>query len=406
MGWFRLLVALLPASLWAVAVRSLEGSSSALHASSSAPLRVSLNVVEVSDGWPHGVEADMRLIAGTSAGVQIEWDPNVTYFEPEDFLRDFLPRANASTLVYITAKTLLNMTTDEEYCGTAKNSLLSSSIAQALLAHPRPLQLVLDDSCCQVAEWPSSSRHALYRKAFSRDLHFRLTPQNSMRSMPYGSFPRKEVLHTSGLRSDARRLLLSFSGSNSGLFTPGARCGALHALHARREAIDSLAAAAMIGKPLLEDSPPLGSRRVYAHLRPSENPKLANCSDEGAVWGEANLSYTTLLSHSVFGLAPPGDFWESYRLWELIEAGVIPIVQRTKGVYSGCDDAAYHVLHTIDGVLAVDDYSQLPELLQLWLGRGWDAINDLQARLLASYNAERQRVRREVAEFTARHADE
>jgi len=74
--------------------------------------------------------------------------------------------------------------------------------------------------------------------------------------------------------------------------------------------------------------------------------------------------YEDLLGSSIFTLCPAGDFWETYRTWEAIEAGSIPIVHDVRGCYAGCTDPAVHLRTLVpDGVLLVDDWAELPALL-------------------------------------------
>jgi len=77
---------------------------------------------------------------------------------------------------------------------------------------------------------------------------------------------------------------------------------------------------------------------------------------------ERKISYLELLRASVFTLSPPGDLWESYRTYEAIEMGSIPVII-TNVSYKGCTRPAAHVLATIPGIVAVGDWTDLPAAL-------------------------------------------
>ena len=47
-------------------------------------------------------------------------------------------------------------------------SVFASSFGRAILAHPTPLQLMLDDQCCRVVDFPHQSHHRLYRVSAGR----------------------------------------------------------------------------------------------------------------------------------------------------------------------------------------------------------------------------------------------
>jgi len=367
------------------------------------PLNVSIHRVNIKNGWNASIKADRSFLQGDDDGITIRFDDNFTVVSSADeFVRNVLPQAQPNWLIFVGVIDLLNMS-GSDYCSHQTASVSTSAFAQAVLKHQKALQIVLDDACCQVNDWPLDSHHTLYRRAFSRELHQQLTREGSLRDMPYGIFPGSDMGpgSFSTRPSDQRKIFMSFTGSNSGLYTKGARCATVEAITAARDDLDSIAAAAMADRPLLDPPPPGGSHRIYVHMDMITNRKAMNCSHLSAHWPKANISYPTLLSESVFGLAPPGDFWESYRLWELIESGTIPIVLRTKGLYSNCNDAAYHLLHTIDGVLYVDDYAELPSLFRRVTANGWAAVVELQRRLLTSYFAKRRQVRKGIAQVAA-----
>ena len=104
--------------------------------------------------------------------------------------------------------------------------------------------------------------------------------------------------------------------------------------------------------PLCVHPPPMahpaahGPSVTRAPARPSrmivEQTKTCNASSPSGLIQCTEIptppgspSYLELLRDSVFTLAPAGDMFESYRVWEAMEAGSIPIVDILDRVYKG-----------------------------------------------------------------------
>ncbi|KAL1527076.1 hypothetical protein AB1Y20_015759 [Prymnesium parvum] len=360
-------------------------------------------------GHSHSLEYLRRISTGAVDGALLQWEKDEdTVVEEEDFLRRYLPYAQPNWVVYVHASNLMEQ--PELLCrGGAYGR--GSSFGRALLAHPTPLTLVVQDSCCNLADVEAHPQHTLFRNVFNDRLEARWEAGDpSLRDFPYGTNSALKASVLAELQqgkrkpSDRRAFLLTFTGHNTGSWTPrGYRCQAAHAFSAVKDRVELLAERVMSGRPLMEaassPTPTNGSKRVFFKLTEGGTfLPLPNCTAPHTPYGELNLNFTTLVTESVFGLAPPGDVWESYRLWELIEAGTIPIVQRTQAEeYAGCKDASSHVLKTMDGVLYVDDYAELPALLERVFANGWSGVLELQARLRKSYDAVHQRVRRSLA---------
>ena len=67
---------------------------------------------------------------------------------------------------------------------------------------------------------------------------------------------------------------------------------------------------------------------------------------------------------SVFTLSPPGDLYEAFRTWEAIEAGSIPVLVDTPGVYKACDRPSVHHFWEEPFALQLGSWDELPAALE------------------------------------------
>ena len=247
--------------------------------------------------------------------------------------------------------------------------LLSSPELLTILNASKPLIVVLNDERCAV-NWPAGkTHHVLYRTAWCRTYHEEWLRQTwtHTRFVPYGvqwpavwnassgSYylsPAKLSTLRAGAskRADTRELLFSFRGHWSQ--------AKVDRMALRRAMYDGgiFAALADLGDRAMAQAPPpaVGTARVVFDM-----------PGDGDSYQTSEWSYEELLRSSIFALSPGGDFWETYRTWEAIESGSIPVVHDYRGNYGGCVEPAVHLRAMApNAILFVRDWAQLPSLLE------------------------------------------
>lgn len=79
-------------------------------------------------------------------------------------------------------------------------------------------------------------------------------------------------------------------------------------------------------------------------------------------------TYTDLLTHARLSVTLAGDVWAGTELWNALEYGIIPVVER-RASYKGCRDPAGWLRRSEAPVLWVDEWSDLPGVMA-------DALSD------------------------------
>ena len=235
-------------------------------------------------------------------------------------------------------------------------------------------------------EWPPNTHHLLYRTSWCDRWHrdYRRSQKAEaeggypwLRSLPFGTFFGERgaaaAITARQVPVTRRPLLFSFRGS----------------LGYRKPYRSELAAAFRHAEPELSA---LAARHAASLL-----PKSAPHNRSAAAWrgylfdtvvagdgqpyaSASTLSYDEMLRSSVFTLSPPGDVWESYRMWEAVLSGSIPIVQQSE-TYKHCQRPAEHFLELVESAQSVRAWDQLPGLLAR-LSRSPGVLEALQARMV------------------------
>jgi len=242
----------------------------------------------------------------------------------------------------------------------------------ALLNHSEPLIVVLhSDGSCMFDQTPgvwAGTHHVLYRNTWSTSLHdewhrsrlweeggsnpnSRIQRRPWLRDIPFGtSFSGGlAVLEANKMNFGSRSLLFSFRGSLS-FRKPSRRLLVL----ATAKLASNLG---VLSERVMRDAPP-HPKLTKRYLVDTKN------SDLGSRYATAdNLGYLELLHESLFILCPPGDVWESYRIWEAVAAGSFPVIVDNTTLH-GCDRPAAHLMATVPGMLAVQSWDNLPSVLE------------------------------------------
>ncbi|KAL1515700.1 hypothetical protein AB1Y20_002317 [Prymnesium parvum] len=278
-----------------------------------------------------------------------------------------------------------------------ENFTRSSSLLWSLLNASQPLLLLLDDPTCAL-DWPSGSHHLLYRSAWCTRAHRQWLASQAAESAPWfgarSSWPSVRELPAglgdsfaqptlgafaaaytrlaalADVPSPERQILFSFRGVRTRYSIGQAR------LHA---ALEQLGADRL--KPMCErlmrhatpHPPAVGcyvvdmpySERLPRRVREDGKPfDTESLPSDPPFETAGRISPLELLRSSIFTLVPAGHFYSSTHLWEAIEAGSIPIVQKIDGEYNNCFGPSEHLLATVDGILHLTDWDELPSILE------------------------------------------
>jgi len=274
--------------------------------------------------------------------------------------------------------------------------LLRAPRARALLNVSVPLVVVLYSvNTCNV-DWPSSTHHVLYRTGWSAEWHAEWLRSQAaekldlrdgwLRDLPFGmvyapDMPSIGSLHAGWRDAVDRDVLFSFTGT-TGYRKPD-RDELVDAIHAQNATIESAARRFVARRPRGSSLPP--------YIFDAWDVE-ADANSSAMVYHRAiarMVPYEKQLRESVFVLAPAGDMWDSYRTWEAIHAGSIPIVHAPTGTTKGCDQPAAHFVQTMPGAVSVRSWAELPPLLEQ-LASDVEGMATRQRTLLAALDAQRE----------------
>ncbi|KAL1528769.1 hypothetical protein AB1Y20_010097 [Prymnesium parvum] len=309
------------------------------------------------------------------------------------FLRGGLAAVRAGSILLLSSWELEDRAVEPTAAPYLQHRLLSSPRTWALLNHSAPLVVVNTDGGQCSLGWPRGTHHVLYRATWCRAWHeeWRLSQAAErappparpwLRSIPFGTaFDGGSLRALAAARPAVRerRLLLSFRGTAGDGKPDRRRLG--EAVAREAAALESLARQAMRAAP----PPPPGLGRVVVDIT----------EPGGSYRTGANISYLGLLQQSIFSICPPGDLWETYRAWEAIEVGSIPILLDVQRVYGHCPHPAEHMLATVPEALSVRDWSELPELIRRETA-DMGALARRQERLLQWLEENKRRVHEEL----------
>eukprot|EP00966_Prymnesium_polylepis_P161200 3725121-Prymnesium_polylepis.1 len=269
----------------------------------------------------------------------------------------------------------------------------------ALLNHSEPLILMIHaDGECAI-RWPRTTHHVVYVDTWCERAHGEwLASQRAedgatpgvwptLRSFPFGTSYGGSSLDELGAErrpASERQLLFSFRGSVT--YRKPSRKDLRDAMLRHADAFVELAERTMAHVA----AHPSGVGRYLVEMKGDWMPLpfTAPYPSSGAI------SYLELLRASVFSISPPADLWESYRNYEAIEAGSIPVVADNES-YHLCGRPALHMLETIPGVVAVGSWDELPRRLARLMSN-LSEVDARQQAMLQWLDAEKATARRRV----------
>jgi hypothetical protein len=258
-----------------------------------------------------------------------------------------------------------------------QSRILSSPRLMKLAATTVPLQIILPlDQTCAI-DFPNTTHHVLYRTMWCSRYHDEWLASKAneeradegvwpwLRSFPFGtSFENGILVRLSADRRppDARGYLFNYRASDT-YDKPTRR-----ALIQRVRDDEMWSKLKNVSETLMRHAPPRPARFLFEPTQSCVTIGLSNSTGEQVSRCEtfpppSGVDYLDLLRDSVFTLAPAGDMFETYRFWEAMEAGSIPIVDGIETDYKGCGAPVRHLLAETPHALALSSADELPELL-------------------------------------------
>lgn len=341
---------------------------------------------------------------------------------PHDFY-DTLPRISAGSVVIVQD---FELPAQGNSLVAGEDLLLRSPRLWALFNSSVPLVLIIhSDSHCSVRLPHGRTHHVVYRNTWCASqhkewLHSRAVEAQGgrgwLRDLPFGiAINQGSLTQLENARPPAeeRTLLFSFRGT-LGLRKPS-REAMLLAIQQRSHALQALADRVMVGRvpphpsgvgwrgrflvegrglaissalgPLTPRGQPYPSERKGVRCLEMPHPltttstlnltrtlilTLTRTLTRTLALPLTQVSYLKMLHQSIFTLSPPGDLWETYRTWEAVAAGSLPVVVDNAS-YRGCTRPAAHLLDRVPGVVVVKSWVELPQVsdcLETSLGGG------------------------------------
>ena len=243
--------------------------------------------------------------------------------------------------------TLDGSTTVDPFCSyqfTDADPLLGAPSVQRLLSWPKPLILVdSNDFSCR-ADYPPTI-HQVWRNSYGSDV------MTNAHFLPIGgSYTNADVgfaanaSASSATPISARRFALAFMGS-------------LTERKPVRVHFHALMSGGMENK-LTEIARDAGlDGIVYDMTREGRHNYTDYTFDE--LW---HASYFRILTHARLAVCLAGDEWADTNLWNVLEFGLIPIVERRPS-YKGCRDPTGWLERSGAPVLWLDEWSELPRVV-------------------------------------------
>ncbi|KAL1500335.1 hypothetical protein AB1Y20_012999 [Prymnesium parvum] len=298
----------------------------------------------------------------------------------EAFFDAMLPRLQPGSVVVLTSLDLQHPGIDEKLDARIfirESPLRSMPRLWKLLNVSVPLQIILylDPGCG--LEWPNSTHHVLYRTMWCNQTHAEWLASRErepalgsgsggelpwLRSFPFmtsyndGKLGELEELQKVGVAS--RGYLWNYVGSLT--YEKPTRQLLKQVVEREWSKFDEVAQRIMQGAP----PRPAGERFVF-------NVSMTCYADSTSVCTKTpkeqmiNLTFSQLLGDSVLCLCPAGDMWDSYRMWEAMEAGTIPVVDDMNQIrYKSCDGPSGHFLYENPYAISYKSPEELPALLE------------------------------------------
>ena len=270
----------------------------------------------------------------------------------------------------------------DPYCAyqwSNSDALLLASSVRRLLKWPKPLVLVdASDWACRASYPPTI--HQVWRDSYGGE-----NMENS-RFLPIGvysthieSFVRNATAAQDTPVAD-RRFALAWMGSLSERKPERVH---FHRLMSGGM-LDELTAVA-VGAGL--------DGVVYDMVRQGKNE---TSYDYGSLWGGA--AYTEVLARARLVVVLAGDVWSDTSMWNALEYGAIPVVERRAG-YKGCRDPTGWLVEAEAPVLWVDAWDELPAVLEAALADD-DALEAQRASLVRWWGATKLAIGESMLEFS------
>jgi len=319
----------------------------------------------------------------------VTWRTQLVYAD-SFFTRDNLLTVAPGSVILLASHALHDPDWVPTSAENLQDRLLSSHRLWLLLNATHPLIVINTDGGSCSLDWPNTTHHMLYRTTWCTSWHRQWMrskraeqSQHAMqwpwvRSFPYGTaYNNGSLTQLRKVRRAAqdRRILVAFRG-HSGYRKPS-RTALKVALKTQRQRMERIAESVL-------------RSASYAFGR-----VVIDVVDYQTAYSTANVSYLNLLRESVFTLSPPGDLWETFRTYEAIEAGSIPIVLNwDDGLYKRCERPGEHFIQETEGALAVRHWAEIPDLLEREAANVSSIMNRQQHMLnwLANFKIETRRL--------------
>lgn len=240
----------------------------------------------------------------------------------------------------------------------AGQGALYSPFWKLIVEHPTPLTLLIGCDYFFGVNLPKGmTQHKIVRTAWDARLgKATMDPAAPVGYLPFGTAVRPGARLTRAGRDpagnrrwEARRTLFNFHGSLSD--GKPTRADLRDVVNAHRAYFDELA------RVVLPDQ-----RRGTGIDFEVTDPNVVFAGDSPKEKGEGKLDYVETLQDSVFTLCPMGDLYESYRIWEAVELGSIPVLEDPAGYKGGARPA--QGLRDIDAPFVfVEDWGELPVVM-------------------------------------------
>ena len=281
---------------------------------------------------------------------------------------------SAAAWNYSRAHTAFGSNAVDNYCAyqfAPADPLLLAPSVQRLLAFERPLILIeTSDWACRTHTPPTI--HQQWRTSYGAD-----GVGSHANFLPYGTseFAASFYANASIARDvpiAARGFLVSFVGST-------------YSRKPERDHFRTLMRDGMKGE-LTDLARRHGLDGVVYDMTNVLNGSAASAYTYEAEW---NTTYEGTLARSRFVASLAGDVWSGTELWNVLEFGAIPVVER-RASFKGCVDPTGWLRESGAPVVWVDDWSELPTALNA-TGLGDDAALEARRRALARWWAAAKR---------------
>ena len=326
----------------------------------------------------------LTFLEDQSGGNCISWRRS-TVFADTFLTPKSLENVSAGSVLLVSSAVLVdkNLHLVHKADASIQDRLLTSPTMWALLNASQPLIIVMRDGGQCSVEWPSSTHHVIYISTWCARWHSQWRKSERyengrdggwfaghwpwMRTVPFGThFDHGQLDRLVNPRPVAseRGLLFSFRGTmGTGKPSRVELWRDVQANPVARARLDAIADKIFTSRasPTAASAYPFG--RYLLDIVPSP--------EDGSVpkyFSSEHIDYAESLQQSILTLCPPGDLWETYRTWEAIAAGAVPVLVDVSGNYMQCTHPSSHMreLTSLEGGWAfwLKSWAELPDLLE------------------------------------------